>query len=132
MNGQKLLNNTLRVNAFFSLLSGLDFILFDRELMGILSKKDLGSLASLGAMLIVFAIFVFAISMLKEVNKYLVGAIILMDVMWVLGSGIIIVTSASFLTMFGIMLISIIALIIAVFASLQILGMTKHLKDQTA
>lgn len=131
MNGQKLLNSTLRVNAVFSLFSGLDFILFDRMIVGVLSGKDLGSLAPVGIMLIGFSAFVFAVSMLKKVNKYLVGAIILMDAMWVFGSAFLVVSSPAMFTNIGLVLILAIALIIGVFAFLQTLGLTKHLKTQT-
>ena len=132
MKGQKLLNNTLRVNAVFSLFSGIDFILFDRSIMSILSGKDLGSLAPTGFMLIGFAVFVFAVSMMKNVNKYLVGAIIAMDALWVLGSILLVVAGSAMFTAIGIFLILLIAAFIATFATLQSLGLVKHLKNRTA
>lgn len=132
MNGQKLLNNTLKVNAGFSLLSGLDFIFFDKSIGRILSGGDFESLAPTGIMLIGFSIFVFIVSMMKKVNKYLVGVIIAMDALWVFGSAFIIATSYAMFTGLGLFLIALVALIIAVFASLQTLGLTKHLRNQTA
>lgn len=130
MNGQKLLNNTLRVNAVFSLFSGIDFILFDRSIMSILSGKDLGSLAPTGFMLIGFAIFVFAVSLMKNVNKFLVGAIIAMDTLWVLGSVFLVAANPTMFTAMGIFLILLIAAIIATFATLQSFGLFKHLKSR--
>ena len=55
-----------------------------------------------------------------------------MDAMWVIGSAFLIATSSAIFTTIGLVLISAIALIIAIFASLQTLGLTKHLKNQTA
>ncbi len=132
MNGQKLLNNTLRINAVFSMFSGIDIILFDRSLMSILSGKDLGSLAPMGIMLIGFAVFVFFVSMLRKVNKYLVGAIILMDSFWVLGSILLVITNLTTLTAIGVFLILSVALVIGLFAFLQGIGLLKHLKTQIA
>lgn len=132
MNGQKLLNNTLKVNAVFSLLSGIDLVLFDRSITSILSGKDLGSLAPLGLMLISFAVFVFIVSMLKNVNKYLIGAIIAMDVAWVLGSILLVSANPAMFTAIGIFLILFIAAIIGLFASLQSIGLRKHLNNSTA
>lgn len=131
MNGQQLLNSTLRINAAFSLISGLDFVLFDKNIAAILSERDLGSLLPTGVSLIVFSIFVFAVSMMKKVNKYLVGIIILMDALWVFGSVFLLVVGAGSFTKIGLILIALIAAIIAVFAVLQILGLIRHLKIQT-
>jgi glucan phosphoethanolaminetransferase (alkaline phosphatase superfamily) len=86
MQGQKILNQTLMINSAFSMISGLDFIFFDRRIMNLLSEKDLGTLLPIGLMLVVFSIFVFTVSRMKEVNRYLVGSIILIDSMWVIGS----------------------------------------------
>jgi hypothetical protein len=131
MNGQKLLNNTLRVNAGFSLLSGIDFIFFDKSIGRILSGGDFESLAPMGFMLIGFAVFVFGVSLMKNVNKYLVGAIIIMDAFWVFGSMVLVTLSSAFFTSLGLILILVIALVIAVFASLQTLGLTKHLQAES-
>ena len=69
MKGKRLLNNTLRINAIFSLVSGLDFIFFNKTIAQVLSGEELGSFVPVGAMLIGFSIFVFAVSMLSSVNK---------------------------------------------------------------
>jgi hypothetical protein len=130
MNGQKLLNNTLRINAIFSLLSGIDFIVFDRTITGIVTGRDLRLLAPTGIMLIGFAVFVFIISMMKEVNKYLVGTIIAMDALWVIGSLLIVGFGFTALTTNGLFLILLIALVIALLASFQTVGLKRHLQTQ--
>ena len=129
MNGQKLLNNTLKVNAGFSFLSGLDFILFDKPISGFVYATDPESLAPMGFMLIVFAIFVFAVSMMRNVNKYLVGSIIFMDTLWVIGSGLLIATSSAVFSGPGIVAILSVALIIATFALLQGMGLRMYQKE---
>lgn len=130
MNGHKLLNTTLKLNAAFSFLCGLDFILFDKPISAILFGKDLGSIAPMGIMLIGFAIYVFIVSILRNVNKYLVGSIILMDAFWVLGSGLLVATSSALFTTPGLLLVSLVALIIAAFAFFQTKGLRMHLNNQ--
>lgn len=110
------------------MLSGLDFIFFDRKIMGILSENNLGSLMPLGTMLIGFSIFVFVVSMMKDVNKYLVGSIILMDILWVVGTAFLIAIGAAFFTQIGLVLIGGIAVIVATFAFFQTVGLYRHLK----
>ena len=130
MNGQKLLNTTLKINAAFSFLSGVDFILFDKAIAGFVFDKDAESLAGTGIMLVVFAIFVFSVSMMNTVNKYLVGSIILMDVLWVVGSGLLVVTSSAFFTTAGILSVLIVAFVIAGFAFFQTKGLRMHLANK--
>ena len=132
MSGRKLLNNTLRVNALFSMLSGLDLIFFDKTIAQLLSGEELGSFVPVGAMLIAFSIFVFSVSMLASVNKYLVSAIIAMDVLWVIGSAFIIAMGFAALSTIGIFLIATVAFIIALFAFLQLRGLRTHMKQQLA
>jgi hypothetical protein len=123
----QLLNNTLRVNALFSFLSGLDFILFDRAIMGLVTVKSGGGLWPTGVMLIGFSIFVFWVSLLKDVNKYLVGSIIAMDITWIVGSATIVIALGSFLTGIGYFLIVFVAAIIGMFAYFQTKGLLQHL-----
>ena len=127
MNGNQLLNNTLRVNALFSFLSGLDFILCDRAIMDIVTGKSGGGLWPTGAMLIGFSIFVFWVSRLKNVNKYLVGSIIAMDITWIVGSATIVIALGSLLTGIGYFLIVFVAAIIGMFAYFQTKGLRRHL-----
>ncbi|NNE99332.1 MAG: hypothetical protein HKN25_09975 [Pyrinomonadaceae bacterium] len=132
MNGRSLLINTLRVNAVFSMLSGLDLILFDKTIAQILSGNDIGSFFPIGMMLIGFSVFVFVVSTLSAVNKYLVSAIIAMDILWVVGSIFIIAFGFATFTTIGIVLIGAVAAIIALFAYLQTKGLRIHLKKESA
>ncbi len=127
MNGQELLNITLRLNAAFSLFSGLDFVIFDRAIVEFITGDDHASVFGLGLMLIGFAVFVFAVSMMKTVNKYLVGAIIASDVLWVLGSAGFVVIHNGQLTRIGQVAIVLVALVIGAFAYFQTKGLRRHL-----
>lgn len=128
MKFHKKLNITLKINSAFSVLSGIDFIFFDRKIIGILSENDLGTLMPPGIMLIWFSIFVFAVSTMKNVNKYLVGSIIIMDIMWVIGSAFLMSIWVSFFTPIGLILIGVIAVIVAAFAFFQSIGLYRYLK----
>ncbi len=132
MNGQKLMNNTLKINAGFSFLSGIDFLVFDQTITQILAGDKIGSLVPIGVMLIGFAIFVFTVSILGNVNKYLVGAIIAMDTMWVIGSIVLLVFGYAIFTTIGLFLISLVAIFIAAFAYFQAKGLHLHLNRQSA
>ena len=132
MNGQRVLNNTLKVNALFSMFSGIDFIVFDQSIGRVLTSGKFDSLAPTGYMLIGFSLFVFIVSMLKNVNKYLVGAIITMDVLWVIASAFTIILSAATFTTTGLFAIGLVAAIIGLFAYFQTKGLRLHLKTHSA
>ncbi|MDH3491996.1 MAG: hypothetical protein OEM82_00460 [Acidobacteriota bacterium] len=129
MNGQKLLNTTLRVNALFSLLSGIDLVVFDSTIVRVLTDDMLVSILPTGVMLIAFSIFVFSVSMLSNVNKYLVGSIIAMDALWVLGSLALVLSGHEILTFIGQVSVLAVALVIASFAFFQTKGLLRHLQS---
>ncbi|NNE66120.1 MAG: hypothetical protein HKN33_06095 [Pyrinomonadaceae bacterium] len=129
MKGQQLLNTTLKINALFSLISGLDFIFFDQTIVRVLTDDKLVSILPTGVMLIAFAAFVFLVSMKKTVNKYLVGAIITMDLLWVFGSFVLVASGHEILTTIGKITTVAIALIIGVFAYFQTKGLWRHLSS---
>lgn len=127
MSGQKLLNTTLKINALFSLFSGLAFAVFDRAIVNILCGPTEQSIMPTGIMLIGFAVFVFLVSMMSRVNKFLVGLIIALDVLWVIGSVAIVAVGAGAFTTAGQILILLVAAIIAGFAFFQTKGLRRHL-----
>lgn len=127
MTGQILLNRTLRVNAAFSLISGFDFMIFDRPIVMFLTGDHHASVFSLGLMLIGFAVFVFAVSLMKQVNKYLVGLIIALDTLWVIASAGFVVVHNGQLTGIGQAFIVLVAIVIAAFAFFQSKGLRQHL-----
>lgn len=123
---------TLRMNAAFSLLSGLDFILFDHALVGLITGDRSQSILPVGLMLIGFAVFVFSVSMMANVNKYLVGTIIAMDLLWVMGSVALVTAAGDAVTMMGRVLIVLVALVIAGFAYFQTKGLRRYLSVASA
>ena len=127
MTGQNLLNTTLKINALFSLLSGLDFVFFDSFIVRVLTDDKLVSILPTGVMLIAFAVFVYLVSRMKKVNKYLVGTIIAMDLMWVIGSFALVLSNHPILTTIGQIATVAIALVIAAFAFFQTKGLRQHL-----
>lgn len=129
MSGQRLLNITLRLNALFSLLSGVDFVIFDSTIVRLLSDGKLDSMFPTGVMLIAFSIFVFSVSMLSRVNKYLVGLIIAMDALWVLGSLALVLSGHEILTFIGQVSVALVALVIGAFAYFQTKGLRRHLQN---
>lgn len=129
MNGQQLLNTTLKINALFSMISGLDFVFFDSAIVRIIMDDKLVSILPTGVMLIAFAVFVFLVSKMKTVNRYLVGAIIGMDILWVLGSFALVMSGNEILTAIGRISVVTVAIVIAGFAFFQTKGLRMHLQS---
>lgn len=129
MSGQKLLNTTLRINALFSLFAGIDLVVFDSTIVNVLTGDNLISILPTGVMLIAFSIFVFTVSILRRVNKYLVGSIIVMDAMWVVGSVALVFSGNEILTLAGQAAVISVALVIASFACFQAMGLRRHLQS---
>lgn len=82
----------------------------------------------IGVMLIGFSIFVFVVSTMKDVNKFLVGSIIAMDILWVAGTIVLLAIGAALFTHIGLALIAGIALIVGTFAFFQTVGLYRHLR----
>ena len=120
-----LLRIALRLNAVFSLITGMIAFVnteFIRVLLGIESGREL---KFIGLSLIVFALSLSLISIQKKLHPKIVSIIIFLDWSWVLGSGILLVLNPFCFSFHGLFGISIVAIIVSSFAIIQRIGLRK-------
>lgn len=109
----------LYCNAIFSITSGLCLLFANEYLQTFLGFHDASVLPSLGVNLVVFACCILLIIQYYLKIKKLISLIILLDVLWVIGSGILIIFQLFTLSTKGYWLIGIIACIVGLFAKQQ-------------
>ncbi|MBT32512.1 MAG: hypothetical protein CMO01_22845 [Thalassobius sp.] len=119
MKAESQLRITLKLNAFFSAISGLILAVFAEFIGNLIGLDQNINLMYIGFALILFATFVFLVALSKTLNKSLVRFIILQDVLWVLASIVLLIVSPFNITFTGKILIIGIALVVADFAYFQ-------------
>lgn len=115
-----LLQLTLIGNAIFSLITGLGLIFFHKITSRWFGKQQSAPFRTLGIGLAGFALFVFYISGNLEPNQ--VWPILILDILWVLGSITVLIFKPFGLSAKGHRIIVAIALIVLLFAIAQFLG----------
>lgn len=108
----------LRVNAIFSTASGLVLILV-RPLASLMQANS-RTLIFIGIGLILFALTVMHAALRKDVSRKQVLSIVVQDWVWVVASLIVIALQAWQLSSVAYMLIGAVAVIVGLFASLQL------------
>lgn len=123
------LKTALLANATFSSISGVTMLLFSNwisELMGIPNKWVL---PIIGGGLLFFASTIVYQATRDSINSNPVKLIILQDLLWVVGSLVILVFGLFDLTIVGKILIAIVAVAVADFAFLQWWGLRQELVE---
>ena len=118
-NYEQKLRITLKINAAFSLLSGIDFIVFNGFLADKIGVDSKQALIFIGVGLIVFAGLVFFNAFRKNIDAKSIKSIIVQDLLWVIASAIVLTFKAFDLSALGYELILLIALIVGTFAIFQ-------------
>ena len=121
----RLLRSALLGNSIFSLLSGLDFVLFSRPISKFIGNTAPTVILVLGIILIAFAAELYLLSRVEKINRFLVWAVIISDVLWVIASAVLIFTDLVQFTSAGNWALAVIADIVLVFAILQYVGLRK-------
>lgn len=121
----RLLRSALLGNSIFCFLSGLDFVLFSRPVAEFLGLSSPLIILELGVALIAYALLVFSQSRKQSLNRAFAWFAIIADVLWVLGSAVLIFTDVVTFTTAGKWAIAIIADIVLVFAVLQYVGLRR-------
>ena len=125
-----LLQNTLRGNAAFSVISGILFIFAARPLTEFVGLPYPWVFIVVGATLFPFAYIVYQIAMRSPINQKGAVAIIEMDIAWVVGSFILLFVLWSTLTVAGKWFVFLQAEAIATFALFQFIGLRRLQKNQ--
>ncbi len=121
-NKSTLLRSTLKVNAIFSLLSGLELLVFNRPISQFLGWSNTWIIALIGLGLLAFAGVVWQVAKSPKSKSNSVKTIIAADISWVILS-IILIALPTVLSFEGKWATGILADIVAVFAILQIFGL---------
>ena len=115
----KELKKYLTINSIFSAISGLTMVLFSNNLNKVFKIDHINIFPYIGTNLLVFAAFVWYVSRKQLTNKTLVTTITTLDLLWVLGSLVIVGLGLFDLSQDGNILISIVAVWIAFLAYKQ-------------
>lgn len=123
----KTLKNILLINALSSGATGIGLAVMPNVFAGLFDTTVIAPFVGTGLFLIAFAALVFSESRKKEVNANSVRLIIVLDVLWVISSLSIIVSSAFAISSLGYFMIGAVALWVALMAYLQFTGLKKAL-----
>lgn len=118
-NKERKLRLTLKVNATFSLVSGLIAIIFKVRIAKVMGIDVPDILLCLGIGLILFGLYVFIHGFRKILHSRAIKFIIFQDRLWVIGSVAITVFRVSDLSAIGYVIVMVIAVIVAGFAIFQ-------------
>jgi hypothetical protein len=117
----RLLKASLLANAIFSALSGLSFIIFSKQATTFLGWFSPWFIIGIGVGLLGFSMVVARAA--TTLNTETIKGIILMDILWVVGSAILVLTP--WLNPAAKWVVAELAVIVAIFAFLQSLGLQK-------
>lgn len=122
---KSLLRSALLGNSIFCFLSGMDFVLFSGPIAKFLGVSSPSVILVLGILLTAYALVVFSQSRTQPVNLSFARFAIVADVLWVLGSAVLVFTDLVAFTTAGKWAIAIIADIVLVFAIAQYVGLRR-------
>jgi len=124
-NASSLLKFTLLLNAGFSLLTGLACLLFAGNLAPWTGIAP-WILYALGVGLLIFAADVAYTATRNPINILFAKITIAADVAWVAGSILLLAFFSEFLTFNGQLTVELIAIVVAVFATVQSVGVKRY------
>lgn len=122
---KSLLRSVLLGNSIFCFLSGLDFVLFSGPATGFLGLSSPSAILVLGVILVIYALVVFRQSRAQNLNLSFARFAIIADVLWVIGSTVLVFTNLVAFTIVGKWAIALVADIVLVFAILQFIGLRR-------
>lgn len=108
----KNLNKYLKINSAFSGLNGLVLLVLSDKISVLFSVHNDLFFSVIGINLIVFAIFVYYVSLKKNDKKIFVNLIITLDALWVVASSIIVKGQLFNISFEGYLIITCVAIIV--------------------
>ncbi|MRG48924.1 hypothetical protein GFS24_27685 [Chitinophaga sp. SYP-B3965] len=117
------LSTTMQINAITSGTTGIGLITVAGPIAGLFGVTETWPFIAAGIFLVLFSIYVFAVSKGKPVNPGGVRLVILMDVLWVVASIIAILALFSVISGIGSLAIGAVAVWVAGMALLQYAGL---------
>ena len=125
----KLLRYALRGNAAFSAVSGVIAILAAAPIAAFMGLASPLILVIIGVGLLPFAFLVYKVSTMTAVKPLFVKEILVMDLLWIVGSMVILLVGWPALTANGRWLVAVLADSVAVFALLEFVGLRRLQRD---
>lgn len=119
------LKKYLIINSIFSGFSGLIMMFFSKKMNFIFNINNSLTFPLIGTCLALFSIYVYVVWKKYYSNKLLINIISLLDLIWVIGSVIIIVTDPFHISKFGNIIIGIVAVWISFLCYQQFSNCTK-------
>ncbi len=123
---QSLLHTVLRLNAAFSGVFGLVFVLFSGSISDWLGIPSVSALIITGILLIGWEVFVLQLVRQPEIEGIGVWMVIFGDLAWVLGSIALLIGRWLPLTKPGVWFVAVIADIVLVFAVVSSIGLKRQ------
>ncbi len=118
-----LLRRTLLGNATFSIVFGIVFMIGSQPIDTFLGLDNPHALLILGALILLFGIGVVWTATRNPIERNATNLIIAMDVAWVVGSILLLLTDVAELTTGGNWAVALVAVAVADFAILQTIGL---------
>jgi hypothetical protein len=118
-----LLRNTLRADALFCAVGGVDLLAFSGKAGELLGVRQTGSLLVLGAGLIVYAAYLFAASRREPLSLNVAWALAMADLAWVAGSAALIAVGP--LSATGNWIVGAVGVVVLALAELKMLGIRR-------
>lgn len=122
---KSLLRAALLGNSIICFLSGLDFVLFSAMVARFLGLTSPGVILVLGIILVVYALIIFSQSRAQTLDLSFARFAIIADMLWVIGSAVLVFANLVTLTTAGRWAIAIVADIVLIFAILQYVGLRR-------
>lgn len=113
------LKMTLKANALFSLISGLTLLIFSETIAFLMNLNSNLPLTIIGVGLLLFVMLILFVTYQKSINLKLVKSIIIQDILWVIGSIILLIAHPFGISLEGNIAILIVAIIVLYFAIKQ-------------
>jgi len=115
------LKRYLLLNSAFSALSGLALLYLNTELRQLFGFENRVVLPAIGINLLIFSLIVYYVANKQLTNKSLVTLISSLDMLWVVGTAILVVFQLFNLTTAAYIIISVVALWIGFLGMMQIM-----------
>lgn len=124
------LQKALLSNGIFSCASGLLAVLFPQNIANYLGIEEKIPVMLIGASLILFSIFLFW--EVGKQRKNVVIGIVILDLIWVLGTVIILTLNPFSINTEGLWLLAILGVVVLVLAAVQFISNSRMVDDVTA
>ncbi|NNC95923.1 MAG: hypothetical protein HKN92_10200 [Chitinophagales bacterium] len=105
----------------------MTLIILNSKFATIFVAAGTSSFVIVGAVMVAFAGFAYWVSNFKNINQDLVKVVTGLDIIWVVASIIVVATNSFHMSFAGLIITSLLALIVAVFAFLQHTGLKAYI-----